>query len=136
MSYNQTYGKINKSEEVEKRNPRGYSTKKVQKQIVDAMKMLRDNARKMNDATNAIHKAANMIEGAGNLIDILKIYEDGKGKADKKRRTDIRTSANMLRSVYRDIESMILSKVPDFRVEDFHIEVAHVLAVLDGLDKR
>lgn len=131
MSYNQTNNIHNpfEGEELEKRQK--YNTKKLERQITDAMKNLRNASEAMNKATDTIKESAGKIAEAGNMLELLKLYEE-----DKKSRVEIRTGANMLRSVSRDINGMILSKVPDFRIMDFAMEVGHVLESLDRINKR
>ena len=80
MSYNQT-NKIHnpfEGEELEKRQK--YNTKKLERQITDAMKNLRNASEAMNKATDTIKESAGKIAEAGNMLELLKLYEEDKKK--------------------------------------------------------
>tara|TARA_Y100000310_G_C20409961_1_gene681462 strand:+ start:388 stop:795 length:408 start_codon:yes stop_codon:yes gene_type:complete len=133
MSYNQTYGKINKSEEVEKGR---FNLDKAEKQIGEAMRIIMKQAKNLNEAQSELRKASNKVDGAGNLVDVLQM--SGLVAPKRSRSTDSKDARAMARDLHqtaKDLEKLDES-IPFFDAMDYNVELAHLLTRMKEFNKR
>ena len=133
MSYNQTYGKINKSEEVEKGR---FNLRQAEKQIGDAVKIIHKEAKALNNAQRELRKASNLVYGAGNFIQVLEL---GLEMDPKKFRSgdmrDVRAISKSLHRVSKNIEKLDES-IPFVESLDYNTELINLITRIKEFNKR
>ena len=131
MSYNQTYGKMNKSEEVEKRDP----AKKATKQIVDAMSILNQSAKQLHKIGSDMRKATNLVEGARGHMNAMDVFYEIGPKPDKSKQREARRIMSRLKTASKKLLKLDES-VMSFESRDYVIELATIAAQIDNLERK
>tara|TARA_Y100000310_G_scaffold321151_1_gene378421 strand:- start:16 stop:411 length:396 start_codon:yes stop_codon:yes gene_type:complete len=131
MSYNQTYGKINKSETVEKRDP----AKKATKQIVDAMSILNQSAKQLHKIGSDMRKATNLVEGARGHMSTMDVFYEIGPKPDKSKQREARRIMSMLKTASKKLLKLDES-VMSFESRDYVIQLATIAAHIDNLERK